>query len=72
LGWFTVPLNVLACLAFALISEAGRVLEDPFTLLYNGLPLSALSRTIEVNLREQLGDPDLPPLLKPDAEGILL
>jgi putative membrane protein len=72
LGWAAVPLNVVACLAFALISEAGRVLEDPFNLFYNGLPLSALSRTIEVNLTERLGDAPLLPLLKPDEDGILL
>jgi putative membrane protein len=72
LGWATAPINVLVCLGFALISEAGRVLEDPFNTFYNGLPLSALCRTIEVNLRERLGDSELPPMLTPDANGILL
>lgn len=72
LSWFTIPINVLVCLSFALISEAGRTLEDPFTLFWNGLPLSALSKTIEVNLRELLGERDLPPLPAPDARGILM
>lgn len=72
LGWFVIPINVLVCLAFALISEAGRVLEDPFNMFWNGLPLMALSRTIEVNLRQRLGDRDLPPVPVPDANGILM
>ena len=72
LGWFVIPVNVLVCLAFSLISEAGRVLEDPFTMFWNGLPLTALSRTIEVNLRQRLGDRDLPPIPGPDARGILM
>lgn len=72
LGWMAVPISVLVCLAFAFISEAGRVLEDPFSLFYNGLPLSAMSRTIEVNLRQRLGDTDLPALLQPDENGILM
>ena len=72
LGWFVIPVNVLVCLAFALISEAGRVLEDPFTMFWNGLPLFALSRTIEVNLRQRLGDTGLPPIPSVDERGILM
>lgn len=71
-GWFAVPLNLIVCLGFALISEAGRVLEDPFNLFWNALPLSELSRKIEVNLRQRLGHDDLPPMLTPDAKGILM
>jgi putative membrane protein len=72
LGWLTIPINVLVCLSFALIGEAGRVLEDPFTMFWNGLPLSALSTTIEINLRQRLGDRDLPPDPKPNDRGILM
>lgn len=72
LGWFVIPINVLVCLSFALISEAGRVLEDPFTMFWNGLPLMALSRTIEVNLRQRLGERDLPKIPGPDRNGILM
>jgi putative membrane protein len=72
LGPWVVPVNVLVCLAFSLISEAGRVLEDPFTMYWNGLPLTALSRTIEVNLRQRLGESDLPPIPGVNADGVLM
>lgn len=72
LGWATIPINVLVCMAFALISEAGRVLEDPFTTFWNGLPLTALSRTIEANIRQRLGDSDLPEIPRPDQHGVLM
>lgn len=72
LGIVAVPLNVLVCLAFALISEAGRVLEDPFSLFYNGLPLHALSIKIERNVRERLGHSGLPPEVGEDPVGILM
>ena len=72
LGWLAVPMNLLVCLAFALISETGRVLEDPFTMFWNGLPLSAMSTTIERNLRQRLGDADLPPAPAPDELGVLM
>jgi putative membrane protein len=72
LGWLTIPINVLVCLSFALIGEAGRVLEDPFDMFWNGLPLSALATTIEINLRQRLGDRDIPPDPKPNDRGILM
>jgi predicted membrane chloride channel (bestrophin family) len=31
LSWVTMPVNLVVCLGFTLISETGRVLEDPFT-----------------------------------------
>jgi putative membrane protein len=67
----TIPITVLVCLAFTLISEVGRVLEDPFTMFWPALPLSALAKTIEINLRERLGERGLPPLPKP-VDGILM
>ncbi len=72
LGWWIIPTNVLVTLSFALISEAGRVLEDPFNMFFNGLPLSQISRMIEVNTRELMGDSELPPIPQADARGILM
>jgi len=67
-----IPVNILVCLAFMLISEAGRVLEDPFTMFYNGLPLTNMSDTIEHNLRNRIGETELPAIIGPDYRGILM
>ena len=72
MGIMAIPMNALVCLSFALISEAGRVLEDPFSDFYNGLPLSALSIKIERNLLERLGDEDLPPPVRESPMGVLM
>jgi putative membrane protein len=72
LGWVVIPLTLVVCLAFVSINEVGRVLEDPFTMFWPALPLTALSIMIEVNLRQRLGDRDLPPLEKPNDKGILM
>jgi putative membrane protein len=72
LGWTTVPMSLLVCSGFLLISEVGRVLEDPFTMFWPALPLSALSTTIELNLRERLGETGLPPLPTANKKGILM
>ncbi len=72
LGWWTIPVNLLVCTAFSLIAEAGRVLETPFTMFFNGLPLGAMSRMIEVNVRQRLGETELPPMREPDDNGVLM
>ncbi|MCY1239940.1 hypothetical protein D9M72_527620 [compost metagenome] len=43
----------------------GDELEEPFGVLPNDLPIMALAETIEINLREALGETDLPPLPQP-------
>lgn len=74
LSWGAIPISLVVCLAFGLISEAGRVLEDPFTMFYNGLPLSSISRMIEVNLEDRLGTPKeaQPPMIGVNEHGILM
>ena len=72
LGVAAIPMNIMVCLAFALISEAGRVLENPFSLFFNGLPLHALSIKIERNLRERLGEEELPDAVQASAYGVLM
>lgn len=71
LGAAVIPLNVLVCLAFTLISEAGRVLEDPFTHFWNSLPISSISLNIERNVRARLGHTELPAPLPVDKRGVL-
>ncbi len=70
-GWVVVPLNLIVCLGFTLISETGRILEDPFNHFFNSLPLTNLSVTIERNVRQRLGDTDLPAAVVVDDNGVL-
>lgn len=69
-GWTPVVVTLVAY-AFYGLEAVGTEIEDPFGKEPNDLPLSALSRMIEVNLRQRLGpDEALPPLLKPE-NGVL-
>lgn len=67
------PLFVLI-VAYALLGLAaiGDSVENPFELEPHDLPLSQLCRMIEINLRTQLGESDLPSPLEPDSNGVLL
>lgn len=74
MGWVAIPITMLICLSFTLISEAGRVLEDPFTMFSNGLPLMDISRTIERNLLQclHIESNNLPSSIEIDENGVLM
>ncbi len=62
---YTPFVVILVSYAFFGLDVVGDELEDPFGDDVSDLPLNAISRTIEVNLRQRLGETDLPPLLEP-------
>ncbi|MBV8474430.1 MAG: bestrophin [Hyphomicrobiales bacterium] len=62
LGWGTPFMTALVAYTFFGLDALGDELEDPFGNLPNGLPINALADTIEINLREALGESPLPSL----------
>lgn len=63
---FMTPLVVgIISYTFFGLDALGDELEEPFGMAPNDLPLTAISRTIEINLREALGESELPPPLAP-------
>jgi ion channel-forming bestrophin family protein len=65
---------VVALIAYAFLGldAVGDELEEPFGKDVNDLPLSQLSRMIEVNLRQMIGEEELPVLLVPDANRVVI
>lgn len=55
-----VGIVVLLSLVFFYLEKAAYLLQDPFENLPTDTPMSAISRTIEINLRQLLGETDLP------------
>jgi putative membrane protein len=55
----------LIAYAFFGLAALAEQLERPFDGHPNGLPIEALADTVEINLRESLGETDLPPLPEP-------
>ena len=62
---------IIICLSFMIVEQLGASLKNPFENLDNDTPMTALCRTIEIDLRQQLGETDLPPPIKP-VGGVLL
>ena len=70
LGWAMIPLSFVISFIFRTLDVVGRRTEDPFENRIDDTPLTALSVTIERNIKEQWGERDLPE--KPIAqEGIV-
>jgi putative membrane protein len=63
--WMTIPFSVLINWVFQSMERIGESTENPFEGNANDVPISALSRTIEIDLREMLDETDLPPALQP-------
>jgi putative membrane protein len=63
--WLTVPLTVIIAWVFHTMDKIGEASENPFEGSANDVPISAMSRGIEIDLRDMLGQSDLPPPLTP-------
>ncbi|MGE0788722.1 MAG: bestrophin family protein [Sandaracinaceae bacterium] len=68
--WFTPVVVLMIAYAFFGLDAVGDEIEDPFGTDANDLPLTAISTMIEHNVRQRIGDEDLPPLRKP-IDGVL-
>lgn len=63
--WGVVPFTVLIGYIFWLMESVGDYAENPFEGLVFDIPMTSLVRTIEIDLREMLGETDLPPAIGP-------
>lgn len=70
LGWYTPLGSTLVGFMFLALDKIGRDLEDPFDNTIFDVPLTAITKTIETNLRQQLGETVLPEPEKP-IRGVL-
>jgi putative membrane protein len=61
--WLTIPFTVLICWVFLTMEKIGEASENPFEGMPNDVPMAALSRTIEIDLREMLDEKEVPPPL---------
>jgi putative membrane protein len=66
IGYLTPLVSAIVAYTFFGLDALGDELEEPFRASDNGLPLEALCRTIEIDLRTALGERDLPPPLLPE------
>ena len=71
IAFLTIPFSVLISWVFITMEMVGDNSEDPFENFINDVPMTALCRTIEIDLREMLGEKETPPKVVA-KEGILM
>lgn len=69
--WLSIPLSVLICWIYMVMEIVGDYSENPFQGMANDIPMLSLCRTIEIDLREMLGETELPDAIK-SKNGILM
>ncbi|MGB2500810.1 MAG: bestrophin family protein [Mariniblastus sp.] len=62
--------SIILAFAFLLIERVSIYLQDPFNARSSDTPMLALSRTIEINIRQMLRETDLPEAKQP-IDGVL-
>lgn len=65
MGLLTPLASTMASFIFVALESIGREIEAPFENTVHDTPMTQLSRTIEINLRETTGHVDVPPEVRP-------
>ncbi len=71
LVWLTIPFATLVSWVFHTMDKMGEASENPFEGGPNDIPMAALSRTIEIDLREMLDETDLPQAAQPTNQILM-
>lgn len=61
--WLTIPFSTLLGWMYMSLDQVGESTSNPFEGNANDVPISQISRDIEIELRAMLGEADLPPPL---------
>ncbi len=64
--WLAIPFSALSAWIFTTLEKIGESTENPFEGSANDVPITAISRNIEIDLKEMFGMDNIPPPLKPE------
>ena len=71
LAWLAVPFSALVAWMYVALDLVGESTENPFEGNANDVPISQISRLLEIELREMLGETDLPSPLQPQHDIVV-
>ncbi|MFT6802970.1 MAG: putative membrane protein [Salibacteraceae bacterium] len=69
--WLSIPITALIGWIYVMMEIVGDYTENPFQGMANDIPMMSLCRVIEIDLREMLGETDLPPAIE-SKNGVLM
>lgn len=71
LRWGSIPFSALVIWVFFLMEKIGDYSENPFEGTYNDIPITSISRNIEIDIRQMINDTNIPEPIK-DEDGFLM
>ena len=63
--WFSIPFSIIVAWVFYTMEKIGESTVNPFKGGINDVPISTISNSIEIDLKEMIGDDNLPEKLAP-------
>jgi putative membrane protein len=69
--WLSIPITALIGWIYVMMEIVGDYTENPFQGMANDIPMMSLCRTIEIDLRQMLGETDIPPPIE-SKNGVLM
>ncbi|GAA4154515.1 hypothetical protein GCM10022217_11600 [Chryseobacterium ginsenosidimutans] len=69
--WFNIPFSILVTWCFHTLDSVGEASVNPFEGSPNDVPITQISRTIEIDMRDMLDETDLPPAITPKNNIVL-
>lgn len=69
--WLSIPITALIGYVYVMMELIGDYTENPFQGMANDIPMLSISRTIEIDLLEMLGETELPQPISSN-NGVLL
>ena len=69
--WMSIPFTVLIGWIYLMMELVGDYSENPFEGLGNDIPMHSLCRVIEIDLKQMLGETDIPPAVEA-TNGVLM
>jgi putative membrane protein len=71
IGLWEIPVLLTTASTFFLLERSARELQNPFRNAPTDTPVTALARTVEINLRQLLGEAAVPAPLAPEGFYLL-
>ncbi len=69
--WLTIPFTLLISWVFYTMEQIGEYSENPFDNAVNDTPITTICRNIEIDIKEMLGEKELPERLQPENDILL-
>lgn len=63
-GFLEIPLLILISIPFFMLEKIAFVIQDPFENEPTDTAMTSIARTIEINIKELLGEKELPEPLR--------